>query len=945
VVTGVWLTAAAPGDTIDGLLLELLEPQVPSPALRDVVLEELGQPVKQLAGALAFLGLDVVRREGARSRPLVVVRPWPGRDPWRSRLVAPGGDCPIGFVIETRDAGRVTVVHEVFDDLDAAAQDAVRALADHAAGGEAAAVPASAPLAAARRKVLALDPSVLFGPDGEVRVQVGSVSQTTRNILREGLAGAHVFVLPHTLFEGGTNFADVEFLVYLNFFARERRRVHIVGTSRQRLALQRLLTLTLFGVFDPAASEPAPFETLHAAYGVPDRAAYDFLRTAYETYAARDEAAPGRPVLDLDGYVDFAVLEDGEAVVRVEPPATTVAASVRVAARPRLFEVTITLDDGRSSAKTLEAATPRPHRRPVPPEARAAVQFATDRPRFGVTSLGSSHGFDPAGDLTCFVIWIDGKGILVDPSPEALGYLAELGVAPTDVPYVFLTHIHADHDSGLLAKLLGGSRTTIIASDPVFHGFIEKARVVTSHDFHREELVAHVSANPGPPLVLAVGGETAVFRTRWNLHPIPTNGFIVTVGDTSFGYSGDTQYDPALVASLVRPGGLTPAQRDDLLHFFWTPGGTPTVALLFHEAGIPPIHTDKQALAGLPPAVVDRTQIVHIADADVPRGFRPAKPALFATRVLLPGTAATRARALLDALRRVAYFHDLPEATLTWLLQDAVVRVAAPEEVLLRRGPVETPHFYAVTDGEVAVRDGRRLLARLVKGDTFGEWGVNLQRGYRVADVAATRAAQCLQFTEAQYAELVRRHPVVQERISRMEVLLPRLKRARDHARLRAQSGRAERPSVLETMTEGQLASLAQFGEIRTCAAAEVVVREGDAPDALYVLLSGRLAATVAGTPTGDLGEGEVFGEVGLLEGGRRGATLTAVSSEVEILVLSRAAFDGLVRALPAFAWGLRETAAGRFRGRPDSIGGSGRPPSPPTLGDAPAEPGRPSTP
>ena len=97
--------------------------------------------------------------------------------------------------------------------------------------------------------------------------------------------------------------------------------------------------------------------------------------------------------------------------------------------------------------------------------------------------LGTSHGFDPEGDQTSFVIWINDRGILVDPSPEALGYLDHMGVAHADLLYVFLTHVHSDHDGGLLEKLLGGSRTTIIASDVVFLSFMEKARLITRYDW------------------------------------------------------------------------------------------------------------------------------------------------------------------------------------------------------------------------------------------------------------------------------------------------------------------------------------------------------------------------------------------------------------------------------------------------------------------------------
>src|SRR5207249_4757528 len=117
-------------------------------------------------------------------------------------------------------------------------------------------------LGEARRHVQMLDPSVLFGLDGEIRVQLGSLSQTTRNLLREGLRGEQVFILPPTLFESGTNYGDIEFLIYLNFFLRQGQRTLIVGTARQQHTLYRLLRLVIFGLVDPEAPEQPSFEEL-----------------------------------------------------------------------------------------------------------------------------------------------------------------------------------------------------------------------------------------------------------------------------------------------------------------------------------------------------------------------------------------------------------------------------------------------------------------------------------------------------------------------------------------------------------------------------------------------------------------------------------------------------------------------------------------------------------
>src|SRR5262249_57886874 len=129
------------------------------------------------------------------------------------------------------------------------------------------------------------------------------------------------------------------------------------------------------------------------------------------------------------------------------------------------------------------------------------------------------------------------------------------------------------------------------------------------------------------------------------------------------GYSGDTQYAPATLEGLRRRGMLAEAHFHDLMYFFWRPDGEPAVDPLYHEAGIPPIHTDKEALRALSDAITSKMSLVHIADGDVPQGFAPSKPRLFATQVLLPTTPGSRRRALLGTLRPAAHLYAMPSTT------------------------------------------------------------------------------------------------------------------------------------------------------------------------------------------------------------------------------------------------------------------------------------------
>ena len=53
-----------------------------------------------------------------------------------------------------------------------------------------------------------------------------------------------------------------------------------------------------------------------------------------------------------------------------------------------------------------------------------------DIPVFGITMLGVSHGFDKDGRTTGFVLWLNRRGIMVDPPPDASRILLKMGIPP-----------------------------------------------------------------------------------------------------------------------------------------------------------------------------------------------------------------------------------------------------------------------------------------------------------------------------------------------------------------------------------------------------------------------------------------------------------------------------------------------------------------------------------
>jgi len=108
--------------------------------------------------------------------------------------------------------------------------------------------------------------------------------------------------------------------------------------------------------------------------------------------------------------------------------------------------------------------------------------------------------------------------------------------------------------------------------------------------------------------------------------------------------------------------------------------------------------------------------------------------------------------------------------------------------------------------------------------------------------------------------------------------------------------------TAAETALERELSTLIMRGGprpvIRALPAGEVLVRQGDPGDALYLLLDGVLTVDVDGRQIAELGPGAVLGERAVFEGGRRTSTLTAVTpvrvAQVEAVTLDRSALEVL---------------------------------------------------
>lgn len=224
-------------------------------------------------------------------------------------------------------------------------------------------------------------------------------------------------------------------------------------------------------------------------------------------------------------------------------------------------------------------------------------------PSFGVTVLGNSHGFDKSGSVSGYVLWINGRGVMIDPPPYSSATLEREGIRPRTIVGIILTHCHADHDAGAFQKVLTGTPVVVITTPTIYKSFIRKYAALSALS---PALLRHSHrfkpAIIGQPLRF----QGATFHFIYSLHTIPCVGFRVEWRGRSMVFTADHFNSPTGMQQLEESGVLSPERADDLRNL-----ALQECDLILHEAGAPPIHTPLSVLLELPKEVKKRLYVVH----------------------------------------------------------------------------------------------------------------------------------------------------------------------------------------------------------------------------------------------------------------------------------------------------------------------------------------------
>jgi CRP-like cAMP-binding protein len=256
-----------------------------------------------------------------------------------------------------------------------------------------------------------------------------------------------------------------------------------------------------------------------------------------------------------------------------------------------------------------------------------------------------------------------------------------------------------------------------------------------------------------------------------------------------------------------------------------------------------------------------------------------------------------------EALPNIPLFSDLPREAFIELFERCPLRRFPQGARVFEQGSHGNA-FYVICEGDVRVfrQEGtqRKDLATLSSGAFFGEMAL-LSGAPRMASVeSASEDTQLLEISAPVLAELSRQHPHVARALKKF-------------CRERLLSNVMSTSALFEPFNRKDRRALVEKFRAREVKKEEIIVREGERTDGLYVVLSGEVEARKGGQVLSRLKEGELFGEISLLS--KTPATATVMATRrTSLLRLPREDFDALILSHPQILVLISELSEQRLR-------------------------------
>jgi CRP-like cAMP-binding protein/phosphoribosyl 1,2-cyclic phosphodiesterase len=690
-------------------------------------------------------------------------------------------------------------------------------------------------------------------------IQFGAVPETIKDTMGSSGGVPHIYVIPDKMFSSGhgISLADLEFPIYFNYFARRRKTICIC-TSAQRKAIAAVMREAVFG---PRNVDVAPEVAFGPVPGLETEMAY-FRKSPFSGLR-----------MELEDMLEFAEFDD-------EGRATVGQIEIR-----RRRDGKFAVRDQHRLVAEVPTDLPVPELG-VEKHERTAPFLA---PAFGITFIGTGHGFDPDTMTSGFIIWANHRGILIDPPVNSTEWMKQQEINPKLIDVVLLTHCHADHDGGTLQRILAEGRVKVYTTPTIMGSFVHKYRQLVGLERKRfEALFDFVPVSIGEPV--RINGAEFIFH--YTLHSVPCIGFEAFYHGKSLVYTSDTLYDPDLYDKLFDLGVVDEERRAQLHNFPWHHD------LVLHEAGIPPIHTRVDLLAQQPPDVKARMMLIHISPRNLPEasGLNIAPAGLDGTVVL--GEAKVKhseAQEILDVLSHVDLFRDFPigkAAEFYSMVRRRHYKVG--DKIITKGSPGD--EFFIIVRGKAVIhaddKDDEKVYGQY---DYFGETALVLGVP-RTADVHAKTDLEVLAIGRHDFLYLVRGTGLV--------ATLQRLA----HVRKLASWELLGRSAAFRQLTATQKTQLQSIMEDYQASDGEVLAHEGEKLAYAFLVAKGHVDVYEEGRKVFVLKKGDFSGEVPRMLNGGIGQRTLKAAGPVLVYRIPKRGMNQFLRKNPGVYMRLTET-------------------------------------
>ena len=243
-------------------------------------------------------------------------------------------------------------------------------------------------------------------------------------------------------------------------------------------------------------------------------------------------------------------------------------------------------------------------------------------------------------------------------------------------------------------------------------------------------------------------------------------------------------------------------------------------------------------------------------------------------------------------LQRVPLLEDLPEKLAKRVAEEAEILSFSAGQVICKQGDYEDV-FYLILSGEVEVSTfsqtkARIMLGTLCKDDFFGEMGP-LSGQPRTATVTARERTILLAFSKEIFHTLHKGDT--------------KLKRAIDQKYIeRSLRTHLRQVSIFSALPDQDLDDLVSRIKLRSFKKGEVIIRQGDEGDSLYLVRSGFVKVSLGELDHEKiltyLRDGSYFGETALIRGEKRNANVIAMTP-VEAVQIFKADVEHILAKNP----------------------------------------------